>query len=99
SITGNSAFSIGPVEFYGDGNTLSVGDVPYALTVPEPYVTVSSSLREISCPGINLFLGVFPGGPSDNILSYYYSNQFNTWYSHEYYDLTSIKEVVHIVYQ
>ncbi len=99
SITGSSAFSIGPMEFYGDDNTLSVGSVPYGIAVPEPYVTASSSLREISCPGSNIFYGVFPGGPSDNVVSYYYSNQFSTWYSHGYYDLNAWKGEVKIIYE
>ncbi|MCI4434716.1 MAG: penicillin acylase family protein [Thermoplasmata archaeon] len=99
SITGSSAFSIGPIPFYGDDNTLSVGSVPYTPIVPLPYVTASSSLREISSPGAGIFLGVFPGGPSDNPLSYYYKNQLNTWISHEYYDLTKWNTEVVITYE
>jgi penicillin amidase len=99
SITGSDAFSVGPIPFYGDTNTLSVGSVPYLPVIPEPYVTSSSSLREISCPGAGIFLGVFPGGPSDNPISYYYENQLSTWLSHGYYDLTAWRTEVTITYE
>ncbi|MGC8691678.1 MAG: penicillin acylase family protein [Thermoplasmata archaeon] len=84
SITGLNELSIGPVSYYGDDHTVSVGPVPFVTTFPLPYVNLSSSLRKIDIPGMGIYMGIFPGGPSENFLSYYYSNQFSLWYSHQY---------------
>jgi len=97
SLTGLSALSIGPIPIWGDSHTVSVGSVPRSLSVPEPYVTVGSSLREISAPAIGIFLGVFPGGPSGNPLSQYFSNQLDYWINHQYYNSTSYRGVYTIV--
>ncbi|MEM3676375.1 MAG: penicillin acylase family protein [Thermoplasmataceae archaeon] len=97
SLTGLTALSIGPIPIWGDSHTVSVGSVPRDLVIPEPYVTVGSSLREISIPGTAQFYGVFPGGPSGNPLSYYYSNQLPYWLQHEYYNLSAFREVHKIV--
>ncbi|MGC8565474.1 MAG: penicillin acylase family protein [Thermoplasmata archaeon] len=94
SILGIPALSIGPIPFYGDDHTVSVGAVPFNIQIPEPNVTVSSSLREIAIPGNGTFLGVFPGGPSENVLSYYFSNQVPYWLDHKYYNMNKwISEV------
>ncbi|MGC8995872.1 MAG: penicillin acylase family protein [Thermoplasmata archaeon] len=84
SITGLLALSYGPIPFYGDDHTVSVGPTEFIIKFPLPYVTLSSSLRKIDIPGLNIYLGIFPGGPSENFLSYYYMNQMNLWYNHEY---------------
>lgn len=99
SMLGIPALSIGPIPFYGDDHTVSVGSVPLYIQVPEPNVTVSSSLREIAIPGQGLFLGVFPGGPSENVLSYYFSNQLPYWLNHRYYDMNSWKAEVNWTYE
>ncbi len=99
SILGISSLSIGPIPFYGDDHTVSVGSVPFDLQVPEPNVTVSSSLREIAIPGMGIFLGVFPGGPSENVLSYYFSNQLPVWLDHEYYNMNQWKKEVEWTYE
>ncbi len=99
SLTGESALSIGPIPIWGDDNTVSVGGVPLALNVPEPYVSVGSSLREVSSPGMGQFYGVFPGGPSENVLSYYFSNQLNYWLNHEYYNMNDQNTTVVLRYE
>ncbi|MGC8663695.1 MAG: penicillin acylase family protein [Thermoplasmata archaeon] len=99
SILGIPALSIGPIPFYGDDHTVSVGSVPFDLQMPEPNVTVSSSLREIAIPGQGIFLGVFPGGPSENVISYYFSNQLPYWLDHEYYNMSKWKEEVEWTYE
>lgn len=98
SQTGLSALSIGPIPIWGDSHTVSVGSVPLSMQVPEPHVSVGSSLRQISSPGQGIFYGVFPGGPSENPLSYYFSNQLNTWLSHEYYSMTQQPTEVRMKY-
>lgn len=89
SMTGLGALSIGPTPIWGDDHTVSVGSVPMLLQVPEPYVSVGSSLREISSPGTGQFYGVFPGGPSENILSNFFSNQVGHWTNHQYYNMSA----------
>ena len=98
SLTGLSALSIGPVPLWGDDYTVSVAGIPMLLQVPEPYATVGSSLREVSSPGTNLFYGVFPGGPSEDVLSDYFSNQMAYWENHDYYDMNNQTTVVTIEY-
>ena len=93
SYTGLSALSIGPIPIWGDSHTVSVGGVPLSLAVPEQNVTVSSSLREIAEPASGTFYGVFPGGPSENILSHYFDNQLQTWINHGYYDMSTQRTV------
>ncbi|MDG6995821.1 MAG: penicillin acylase family protein [Nitrososphaerota archaeon] len=99
SMTGLAALSIGPISIWGDDHTVSVGGVPSLLQVPERYVSVGSSLREVSSPGTGQFYGVFPGGPSENVLSYYFSNQLNYWIYHEYYNMSEQKTQVTIRYE
>lgn len=98
SQTGLSALSIGPIPIWGDDHTVSVGSVPLEMVVPEPHVSVGSSLREVSSPGEHTFYGVFPGGPSENPLSYYFSNQLDHWLSHSYYNMTEQKTEVRMKY-
>lgn len=98
SETGLSGLSIGPMPIWGDSHTVSVGSVPLSLQVPEPHVSVGSSLRQISSPGKGQFFGVFPGGPSGNPVSYYYSNQLSMWKAHEYYNMSDQKTEVRIHY-
>ncbi len=98
SYTGLRALSAGPVPIWGDSHTVSVGGVPLDLAVPEPYVTVSSSLRQISDPGTGQFYGVFPGGPSENLLSAYFENQLPVWINHSYYSMTDQRTVFVIEY-
>ena len=93
SLTGLSALSLGPFKIWGDTYTVSVGSVPLSLEVPEPYVTVGSSLREISVPATSTFLEVFPGGISGNPLNLYYSNQLQLWLNHDYYNFNNYREV------
>ncbi len=99
SPTGISALGIGPISIWGGSHTVSVGTVPRLLQVPEASVSVGSSLRTIASPGTGQFYGVFPGGPSENILSYYFSNQLNTWINHEYYNMNDQKTVAVIRYE
>lgn len=99
SPTGLDALSIAPFPIWGGSHTVSVGTVPLDLEVPEPYVTVGSSLRTIASPGTGTFYGVIPGGPSENILSYYFSNQLNTWIDHQYYNMNDQKTAVVIRYE
>ncbi len=98
SQTGLSSLSIGPIPIWGDDHTVSVGSVPLEMVVPEPHVSVGSSLREVSSPGLGIFYGVFPGGPSENPLSYYFSNQLDHWLSHSYYKMTAQQTEVRIRY-
>ncbi len=98
SLTGIQSLSIGPIPFYGDDHTISVGSAPYNLTMLL-IVTVSSSLRFIACPGNSTFYGIFPGGPSENILSAYFSNQLEMWYDHEYYNLENYRVVAVMNYE
>ena len=99
SLTSLRALSIGPIPIWGDDHTVSVGGVPMLLIVPEPYVTVGSSLRQVSSPGAGEFYGVFPGGPSENVLSNYFSNQMNYWVDHEYYNMATQKAQVTVKYE
>lgn len=98
SQTGLSALSIGPISIWGGSHTVSVGTVPLLMQVPEPNVSVGSSLRQVSSPGQGLFFGVMPGGPNGNVLSYYYSNQLGDWLSHSYYNMNDQKMEVKIRY-
>ena len=99
SLTSIPALSIGPIPIWGDDHTVSVGGVPMLLKVPEPYVTVGSSLRQVSSPGTGEFFGVLPGGSSENVLSNYFSNQMNYWINHEYYNMGAQKAEVTIKYE
>lgn len=99
SPTGISALGIGPIPIWGGSHTVSVGSVPRILEVPEPPVTVGSSLRTIASPGAGQFYGVFPGGPSENVLGYYFSNQLNTWLDHHYYNMNDQATVAVIRYE
>lgn len=98
SLTGLPALSIGPIPLWGDSYTVSVAGVPMLLHVPEPYATVGSSLREVSSPGNDAFYGVFPGGPSENILSNYFYYQIDYWENHLYYNMNNQTIVVTIEY-
>ncbi len=89
SESGIASLSLGPFPVWGDTYTVSVGGVPEDLVVPEPYVTVGSSLRFIASPALGLFYGVFPGGPSGNVVSSFYSTQLEAWISHEYYNMNN----------
>lgn len=99
SPTGLVALSIAPFPIWGGSHTVSVGSVPRDLMIPEPYVTVGSSLRTVASPGTGQFYGVIPGGPSENILGYYFSNQLSHWVDHEYYNMNDQKTVVVIRYE
>lgn len=99
SLTGLSALSIGPIPIWGDSHSVSVGGVPLDIRVPEPFVSVGSSLRTVASPGSNEFYGVFPGGPNENILSYYFSNQLNNWFNHRYYNMNDQKTEVTLRYE
>jgi penicillin G amidase len=99
SLTGLSSLSIGPTPIWGDSYTVSVGSVPQLLDVPEHYVSVGSSLREVSSPGMNEFYGVIPGGPSENVMSSYFSNQLDYWLNHEYYNMNAQSTQVVIHYE
>ncbi|MHB8372996.1 MAG: penicillin acylase family protein [Thermoplasmataceae archaeon] len=98
SLTGLSQLSIGPIPIWGGRHTVSVGYTPRILQYPLPYVTVGSSLRTIDDPGKGIFLGVFPGGPSENILSYWFANQLPYWLNHDYYNMYGLQAEVRITY-
>jgi len=98
-LTGLAALSVGPISIWGDSHTVSVGGIPMDLEVPEPYVTVGSSLREISCPATGQFYGVFPGGPKENVLSPYFENQLPYWLEHRYYNMSDQEVVYTYVYE
>ena len=98
SLTGLPQLSIGPLPIWGGRHTVSVGYTPRVLQYPLPYVTIGSSLRTIDSPAKGIYLGVFPGGPSENVLSYWFSNQLNYWINHEYYNMYGLKTEVTIVY-
>ena len=98
SLTGLSALGLGPYPMYGDSHTVSAAYVSRQLQVPEPYVTVGPSLREVSDPAKSIFYGVFPGGPSENPVSYYFSNQLTAWFDHQYYNMSTQTTEVRFVY-
>jgi penicillin amidase len=99
SLTSLSALSIGPTPIWGDDYSVSVGGTSMLIRVPELYVSVGSSLREISSPGAGEFYGVFPGGPSENVLNPYFSNQMNYWMNHEYYNMQTQTTAMTIKYE
>ncbi len=99
SPTGLQALSIPAFPIWGGSHTVSVGSVPLVLQVPLPYVTVGSSLRTVASPGMGVFYGVIPGGPSENILSPYFSNQLSHWVNHTYYNMNDQKTLVVIRYE
>ena len=99
SPTGLQALSIPAFPIWGGSHTVSVGSVPLVLQVPLPYVTVGSSLRTVASPGMGQFYGVIPGGPSENILSPYFSNQLSHWVNHTYYNMNDQKTLVVIRYE
>jgi penicillin amidase len=55
-------------------------------------------LREVSDPAKSIFYGVFPGGPSENPVSYYFSNQLTAWFDHQYYNMSTQTTEVRFVY-
>ena len=99
SLTGISALGIGPIPIWGGRHTVSVGSVPRLLEYPLPCVSIGSSLRTIARPGTGTFFGVFPGGPSENILSYWFDNQLGHWINHEYYPMQGLPVEVRITYE
>ncbi|MGP6220574.1 penicillin acylase family protein [Caldiplasma sukawensis] len=99
SLTQLPQLSIGPIPIWGGRHTVSVGYTPRVLQYPLPYVQIGSSLREISIPEKKVFLGVFPGGPSENVLSYWFKNQLDHWLNHQYYIMNDQKTVVVIKYE
>lgn len=99
SLTGIPALGLGPFPIWGDSHTVSAAYVSRQLSVPEPYVTVGPSLREVSDPSLGTFYGVFPGGPSENPVSYYFSNQLTAWMNHEYYNMNTQITEVRITYE
>lgn len=84
SPLGLMALSVGPIPIFGDPHTLAVGPIPYVPQVPLPYVTVGSSLRFIASPFSNQFYGVFPGGPSESLVSSFRENQLTLWLEFRY---------------
>ncbi|MCL4323476.1 MAG: penicillin acylase family protein [Candidatus Thermoplasmatota archaeon] len=99
SLTGISDLGIGPIPIWGGRHTVSVGSVPRLLEYPLPCVSIGSSLRTIARPGSSSFYGVFPGGPSENILSYWFDNQVPKWINHEYYPMQGLPVEVRITYE
>ncbi len=81
---GLKALSVGPIPIFGDPHTLAVGSTPYIPTVPLPYVTVGSSLRFIASPYSSQFYGIFPGGPSESLVSELREDQLPLWLSFKY---------------
>lgn len=96
---GINALSVGPIALWGDNHAVSAGYTTHTLVVPEPYVSVGPSLRFIASPYTNQYWGVFPGGPSANVLSNYFENQLPYWLNHEYYNMNSQLIVVTITYE
>jgi penicillin amidase len=99
SLTGIPSLGIGPIPIWGGRHTVSVGNTPRVLQYPLPNVTIGSSLRTIARPGSGTFYGVYPGGPSENILSYWYDNQLNAWLDHKYYAMQGLPTEVRITYE
>ncbi len=99
SLTGLQPLGLGPYPIWGDSHTVSAAYVSRQLSVPEPFVTVGPSLREVSDPGTASYYGVFPGGPSENPLSYYFSNQVMAWMDHDYYNFSQQVTEVRITYE
>lgn len=99
SPTGLQALSIPAFPIWGGSHTVSVGSVPLVMKVPLPYVSVGSSLRTVASPGTGQFYGAIPGGPSENILSPFFSNQLSHWVNHEYYNMNDQKSMVVIKYE
>ena len=99
SLTELPQLSIGPIPIWGGRHTVSVGYTPRVLEYPIPYVLNGSSLRTIARPGTGTFYGVFPGGPSENILSYWFDNQLGKWLNHQYYKMTGLPTEVVITYE
>jgi Protein related to penicillin acylase len=99
SLTGISSLGIGPIPIWGGRHTVSVGTVPRLLEYPLPCVSIGSSLRTIARPATGTFFGVFPGGPSENILSYWFDNQLGYWIDHKYYPMQNLTTEVRITYE
>ena len=99
SLTGISDLGIGPMPIWGGRHTVSVGSVPRLLEYPLPCVSIGSSLRTIARPGTGTFYGVFPGGPSENVLSYWFKNQLPFWLDHKYYPMQGLPTEVKITYE
>jgi Protein related to penicillin acylase len=99
SLTGLQSLGLGPYPIWGDSHTVSAAYVSRQLSVPEPFVTVGPSLREVSDPAMASYYGVFPGGPSENPLSYYFSNQVMAWMDHDYYNFSQQVKEVRITYE
>ena len=57
-----------------------------------------SLIPYVSDPGTGQFYGVFPGGPSENVLSAYFQNQLPLWLNHNYYNMTDQRTVFVIEY-
>jgi len=90
----------GPIPFKGGSHTVSVAGVPSIdFHVPLSTATTSSVVKEISSPASGLFLGVFPGGPSENFSSPYYDNQLQYWLTDQYYNMSSQATVYTMVYE
>jgi penicillin amidase len=87
SPLGLTALSIGPTPQWGDSHTVAAAYFPYVVSVPLPFVTVGSSLRFVADPGDGQFYGVFPGGPSENVASYWFQNQLQAWLNFGYYPM------------
>ncbi len=99
SLTGISSLGIGPMPIWGGRHTVSVGSIPRLLEYPLPCVSIGSSLRTIARPGSGTFFGVFPGGPSENILSHWFDNQLPKWLNHQYYPMQGLPVEVRITYE
>ncbi len=99
SLTGIPALGIGPISIWGGRHTVSVGSVPRLLEYPLPCVSIGSSLRTIASPATGTFYGVFPGGPSENVESYWFDNQLSHWLNHQYYPMQGLPTEVTIEYE
>lgn len=99
SLTGLPELEIGPIPIWGGRHTVSVGSIPRLLEYPLPCVSIGSSLRTIASPAKGLFYGVFPGGPSENILSYWFDNQLQKWLDHQYYPMQGLPVEVRMTYE
>ena len=100
NLFGIPSGNYGPIPFKGGSHTVSVAGVSSIdFSVPMSPATTSSVVKEISSPGTQQFYGVFPGGPSENLTSYYYDNQLSYWLTDRYYNMSDQPTVFTMLYE
>lgn len=100
NLFGIPSGNYGPIPYKGGSHTVSVAGVgSIEFSVPLSPATTSSVVKEISSPGSSQFYGVFPGGPSENLTSYYYDNQLSYWLTDRYYNMSDQPTVFTMLYE